>query len=79
MIKIEQVVRLVLDGAEIIYDRGSQRWQVAGQIVRKQTLHKWEKNGYIGRDFPLFEAADKEYYKLTEQGRETLTSLYFPK
>jgi DNA-binding PadR family transcriptional regulator len=78
MMKTEEVARLILDGAEITYDRGSQRWHVAEALVRKQTLHSWEKLGYITRDFPRFEAGDKEYYKLTEQGRESLTWIYFP-
>lgn len=78
MIKTEEIVRLVLDGAEIIFDRDAQRWHVANQPVRKQTLHSWEKLGYIGRDFPQFEAGDKEYYKLTVEGRASLTRIYFP-
>ena len=77
MMKTEEIARLVLNGAEITYDRNSQRWHVASQPVRKKTLHIWEQNGYISRDFPLFEAGDKEYYKLTEQGRESLTRIYF--
>ena len=73
MIRTEEVARLVLDGAQIIYDRDSKRWHVGKHPVRKQTLHSWEKLGYISRDFPQFEAADKEYYKLSEQGRQALT------
>jgi hypothetical protein len=78
MMRIEEVARLVLDGAGITFDRSSQRWHVANQPVRKQTLHSWERLGYIGRDFPQFESYAKEYYKLTEQGRQSLISIYFP-
>lgn len=74
--KTEEIAKLVLDGAEITYDRNSQCWYIANQPVRKQTLHIWEQNDYISRDFPLFEAGNKEYYKLTEQGRESLTLIY---
>jgi DNA-binding PadR family transcriptional regulator len=78
MLKTEEVARLVIDGAAITYDRGTKRWYVADHPVRKQTLHSWEKLGYITRDFPQFEAGNKEYYKPTEQGRESLTWIYFP-
>jgi hypothetical protein len=77
MIKTEQVVRLILDGAEITSARGRDQWQIAGLDVLTQTLLTWENNHYIKRDFRRFDA-DKELYKLTELGRESLIRIYFP-
>lgn len=76
MMKTEDIVRLILEGAEITSARGRDQWQIAGLDVLIQTLRLWEDNNYIKRDFRRFDP-DKELYKLTELGRESLIRIYF--
>jgi DNA-binding PadR family transcriptional regulator len=76
--KPKEVARLVLDSAEIKIDRSSKLWQVAGQDVRTPILETWKKLGYIKSDRDRLELY-KEYYKLTQEGKESLTRIYFPK
>lgn len=77
MMKTEEVARLTIDGAEIQFDRGRQRWQVAGQDVRNSTLFNWKGQGIIDRDFTRTHVT-LDYYLLTEEGKQRLIWIYFP-
>jgi hypothetical protein len=75
--KPKEVAKLVLDSAEIANDRSSKNWQVARRDVPKQVLETWKNLGYIKSDRDRLELY-KEYYKLTQEGKESLTRIYFP-